>query len=187
MRCFSGYEFSLNRIAFCFPPFIYVCVNVATFNAHLRFAIPVESTVKTVRSQRIEIQLESESFIWTSWLANEILKTFVFIVVLLQVQFPVFMWRSHIPFAFRPIAFPSEVLVSSDYRPYRNLVFYSVLARQGSSFCNRACLNFQAFALRDNCRDLILGEVVCIFIIYHIPLFVTLFIEWLWFLGLITW
>ena len=47
------------------------------------------------------------------------------------------------------IAFPSEVLVSSDYRLYRNLAFYNVLARQGSSFCNRACLNFQAFALRD--------------------------------------
>jgi len=40
-------------------------------------------------------------------------------------------------------------VVSSDYRPYRNLAFYNVLARQGSSFCNRACLNFQAFALRD--------------------------------------
>ena len=30
-----------------------------------------------------------------------------------------------------------------------NLTFHNVLARQGSSFCNRACLNFQAFALRD--------------------------------------
>ena len=29
----------------------------------------------------------------------------------------------------------SEVLVSSDYRLYRNLAFYNVLARQGSSFC----------------------------------------------------
>ena len=47
------------------------------------------------------------------------------------------------------IAFPSEVLVSSDYRPYRNLAFYNVSARQGSSFCNRARLNFQAFSLRD--------------------------------------
>ena len=62
-------------------------------------------------------------------------------------QLPVFMWRSHVP-KFK-IAFPSEVLVSSDYRPYRNLAFYNVLARQGSSFCNRARLNFQAFALRD--------------------------------------
>jgi len=87
------------------------------------------------------------------------------------------MGGSHIP-KFK-IAFPSEVLVSSDYRPYRNLVFYNVLARWGSSFCNRARLNFQAFALCDYCIDLILGKVVYIFIIYHIPLFVTLhvFIE----------
>ena len=28
-------------------------------------------------------------------------------------------------------------------------MFHSVLARQGFSFYNRACLNFQAFALRD--------------------------------------
>ena len=28
-------------------------------------------------------------------------------------------------------------------------MFYNVLARQGFSFCNRARLNFQAFALRD--------------------------------------
>ena len=28
-------------------------------------------------------------------------------------------------------------------------MFHSVLARQGFSFCNRARLNFQAFALRD--------------------------------------
>ena len=45
--------------------------------------------------------------------------------------------------------FPSQVLVSSDKRPYRNLTFHNVLARQGSSYCNRARLNFQAFALRD--------------------------------------
>ena len=45
--------------------------------------------------------------------------------------------------------FPSEVLVSSDKRPYRNLTFHIVLARQGSSYCNRACLNFQAFSLHD--------------------------------------
>ena len=44
---------------------------------------------------------------------------------------------------------PSEALVSSDKRPYRNLTFYNVLARQGSPYCNRARLNFQAFALRD--------------------------------------
>ena len=42
--------------------------------------------------------------------------------------------------------FPSEVLVSSDKRPYRNLTFHDVLARQ-DSFCNRARLNFQAFTL----------------------------------------
>lgn len=40
--------------------FIHVCVTVAIFNARSRKAIPVESTVKTVRSQRMEIQLESE-------------------------------------------------------------------------------------------------------------------------------
>ena len=32
---------------------------------------------------------------------------------------------------------------------YRNLTFHNVLAPQGSSYCNRAHLNFQAFALRD--------------------------------------
>ena len=37
----------------------------------------------------------------------------------------------------------------SDERPYRNLKFHNVLARQDSSYCNRARLNFQAFALRD--------------------------------------
>ena len=30
-----------------------------------------------------------------------------------------------------------------------NLTFHNVLPRQGSSYCNRARLNFQAFALRD--------------------------------------
>jgi len=60
---------------------------------------------------------------------------------------PAFMWRNHVQKL--KIAFPSEVLVSSDYRPYRNLAFYNVLARQCSSFYNRARLNFQAFALRD--------------------------------------
>ena len=46
-------------------------------------------------------------------------------------------------------AFLSEVLVASDKRYYRNMKFDNVLARQGSSFCNRARLNFQAFPLRD--------------------------------------
>ena len=58
-----------------------------------------------------------------------------------------FMWRSHI--AKCNITFPSEVLVSSDKRPYKNLTFHNILARQGSSFCHIASLNFQAFALRD--------------------------------------
>jgi len=50
-----------------------------------------------------------------------------------DLKLPVFLWRSHIPKL--KIAFPSEVLVSSDYRPYRkNLAFYNVIARQGSSF-----------------------------------------------------
>ena len=45
--------------------------------------------------------------------------------------------------------FPSEVLGSSDKRPYTNLTFHNVLSRQGSSYCNGARLNFRAFALRD--------------------------------------
>ena len=57
------------------------------------------------------------------------------------------MWRHHIPKL--KIIFPSEVSVASDERPYRTLTFLNVLARQGSSFCNRARLNLQAFALRD--------------------------------------
>ena len=28
-------------------------------------------------------------------------------------------------------------------------MFHNVSARQGSMYCNRACLNFQAFALRE--------------------------------------
>ena len=28
-------------------------------------------------------------------------------------------------------------------------MFHNILAKQGFSFCNRACLNFQAFALHD--------------------------------------
>jgi len=45
--------------------------------------------------------------------------------------------------------FPPEVLVASDKRSYRKLTFDNVLARRGSSFCYKACLNFQAFSLRD--------------------------------------
>ena len=62
-------------------------------------------------------------------------------------EFLVFMWLSHIPKL--KIIFPSEVLVTSDKRPYRNLTFHNILARQCSSFCNRASLNFQAFGMRD--------------------------------------
>ena len=47
------------------------------------------------------------------------------------------------------VTLPSEVLVLSDKRPERNLTFHNVLARQCSSHCNRARLNFQVFALRD--------------------------------------
>ena len=61
--------------------------------------------------------------------------------------FSVFMRRNHKPkFNF---IFPSQVLVSPDKRPYRNLTFQNVSARRGSSYCNRARLNFQDFALRD--------------------------------------
>ena len=62
------------------------------------------------------------------------------------------MWRGHIP-KFK-IAFPFEVLVSSEYRTFRNLAFCNVLARQVSSFCNRERLNFQVtkMAAREGCR-----------------------------------
>ena len=43
----------------------------------------------------------------------------------------------------------SDVLVLSDIRPFRNVMFCDVLTPQVSSFCNSACLSFQAFALRD--------------------------------------
>ena len=56
------------------------------------------------------------------------------------------MWRNHIPKL--NITFPTEVLVSSDGTPYRNLTFHNILARQ-SSYCNWARLKFQAFALRN--------------------------------------
>ena len=61
--------------------------------------------------------------------------------------FSVFTWRHHIPKL--KITFPSGVLVVSDKRSYRTLTFHNVLSRQGSSFCNRTRLKFQAFALRD--------------------------------------
>ena len=64
-----------------------------------------------------------------------------------QWKWRVFMWRNHNPKW--NSTFPSQVLVSSDKRPWRNLTFHNVSARQGSSYCNRAHLNFQAFALLD--------------------------------------
>ena len=62
-------------------------------------------------------------------------------------KFSVFMRSS--PIFKLKATIPYEVLIVSDKRSYRNLTFDNVLARQGSSFCNRACLNFQAFPLRD--------------------------------------
>ena len=57
------------------------------------------------------------------------------------------MFRSHIPKL--KITFPFDGLAASDKRSYSNLTFDNVLARQGSSFWNRARLNFLAFAWRD--------------------------------------
>ena len=47
------------------------------------------------------------------------------------------------------ISNPAEVLVSSDIRPSKNLTFYNVEARQGSSFRYGGHLNFQVYGLRD--------------------------------------
>ena len=59
-------------------------------------------------------------------------------------------WFMYISYIFKK--FPiSEVLVSSDIRPFMNVMFYNVLTPQGSSFCNSARLSFQSFALRDKC------------------------------------
>ena len=56
-------------------------------------------------------------------------------------------------YIFFQISCSSEVLVLSDIRPFRNLTFYYMLARQGSLFCNRAHLSFEAFVLHDiKCR-----------------------------------
>ena len=83
--------------------------------------------------------------------------------------FSVFMWCHHIPKL--EITFLSEVSVPSNKRPYKTLTFYNVLAQQGSSFCNSARLNFQAFALRDtkvaaqeSCR---IGQSMCQKMSYH--------------------
>ena len=53
----------------------------------------------------------------------------------------------HINFTLK-IIFPSRVLASSDESPCRNLTFHNVLARQGSSYSNRACFNFKEAVLR---------------------------------------
>ena len=42
-----------------------------------------------------------------------------------------------------------KVFVSSDIRPYQNLMFFDVCAWQGSSFCYRGHLNFLVYALHD--------------------------------------
>ena len=55
----------------------------------------------------------------------------------------VFIGRNHIPKS--NITFP---LVLSDKRRYRNLTFRNVLARQDSSYCNRARLNLISKLLR---------------------------------------
>ena len=110
--------------------------------------------------------------------------------------FSVFMWRKHIPKL--NITFPSEVSVLSDKRPYRNLTFHNVLAEQVSvaklsdrCFCYFTAAMFvslrrtQTWRLHTklykfgrhssanntwmkNSRDLILGKVVYISIIYRI-------------------
>ena len=60
------------------------------------------------------------------------------------------MRRNHIPKL--NITFPFQVLASSDKRPYSNLTYHNVSARHGSSYYNRARLNFQAFAISEGCR-----------------------------------
>ena len=106
-------------------------------------------------STQIAINLPDKTFLRISWLRKsdlnlgEELWIFTFFPYLDcgLYLFSVFMWRNHIPkFNF---TFPSQVLVSSDKRPYRNLTYHNVSARQGSSYCSRVRLNFQAFALRD--------------------------------------
>ena len=59
-------------------------------------------------------------------------------------QCDVVLFQNHVKFTF-----PSEASVSLDESPYRNSTFHNVLPRQGSSFCNKARLNSQAFALHD--------------------------------------
>ena len=95
------------------------------------------------RSNASEFQQNSWLFFgfWRDFSWNKVSRKFpcIFVMPIL-----VFMWSNHI--IKLNITLPSEVLVSSDKRPYRNLTFHNVLAWQGSFYCNRARLNFQAFA-----------------------------------------
>ena len=50
------------------------------------------------------------------------------------------------------------ILVSSDIRPSKT--FYNVLGGKDYLFCNRACLNFQAFALHTYKMTVLLG--ICV-------------------------
>ena len=70
-------------------------------------------------------------------------------LLIFNIVFSVFMWRNHIPKLNITRRSFSGFTVSSDKRPYRNLPFHNVFARQSCSYCNRARLNFQAFAFRD--------------------------------------
>ena len=79
--------------------------------------------------------------------AKPLMYGWIFRLPMHLIEFLVFKWHSHIPKL--KTTFPSEVLIASDKRSFRNTTFGNDLARQGSSFCNRARLNFQAFPLRD--------------------------------------
>ena len=89
---------------------------------------------ETVKHDDVKFCFWSRAHLWFLHVKNEVIKS---------IKFLVFIWRNHIPKL--NITFPSEVLVLSNERPYRNLTFHNVLAWQDSSHCNRACLNFQAF------------------------------------------
>ena len=54
----------------------------------------------------------------------------------------------HVTYSYSEIiTFPSEVLVAFDKRSYRTMTFDNVLARQDSSFCNRARFEFPSFSV----------------------------------------
>ena len=80
---------------------------------------------------------------------EQLLRFFIFRALQTSCVHPLLDIRALSMNQFLNIALLSEVLVSLDKRPYRNLKFHNVLARQGSSYCIRARLNLQAFALRD--------------------------------------